>query len=124
MMRIMNILSITLLAFPLWAGASVPFTLPPGAKVSAPVQKDKGWQTVGELPVSFQQAQTQLSARIAAANWAHVHTITLGRDRVLDAWRRGKEELTVMVWRVETAKSGFSYGITRQDGTKGKERRK
>ena len=124
MTRINGMLTILLLASPLWAGALAPFTLPPGAKVSAPVQNGKGWQAVGELPVSFQQAQVQLSARIAAANWAHRHTITLGRDRVLDAWRRGKEELTVMVWRVETAKSGFSYGITREDAAKGKERRK
>lgn len=93
-----------------------PFTMPVRANVTETSADGKGWKANGEIAVSFEQAQAQFVAKIAAAGWAHLHTISLGRDRVLEAWSRGGEELTMMVWRIAPGKSGFSYGLSLKAG--------
>jgi len=99
---------------------SAPFTLPTRAKVVETAADGRGWTASGVIGVSFEQAQAQLSSKVSAAGWTHIHTIALGKDRVLDAWSRGEEELTVMTWRVAPGKSGFSYGVSRKAGGKQK----
>ncbi len=96
---------------------SAPFTLPVRAKVTETAADGKGWKASGEIAVSFQQAQAQLASKLSAAGWAHLHTIRLGPGRVLEAWSRAAEELTLMVWRVSPGKSGFSYGLSSKAGT-------
>ncbi len=96
--------------------AALPFTLPVRAKVTETAADGKGWKANGRVPVSFQQAKAQFGAKIAAAGWAHLHTIQLGGGRVLEAWSRGSEELTLMVWRISPGVSGFSYGLSSKAG--------
>jgi len=93
-----------------------PFTLPVRAKVTETAADGKGWKANGEIPVSFQQAQAQFTAKLSAAGWAHLHTIRLGPGRVLEAWSGATEELTLMVWRIGPGKSGFSYGLSSKAG--------
>lgn len=95
---------------------SAPFTLPVRAKVTETAADGKGWKANGSVPVSFQQAKAQFGSKIAAAGWAHLHTIQLGSGRVLEAWSRGSEELTLMVWRISPGVSGFSYGLSSKAG--------
>lgn len=94
--------------------AAGPFALPPGAKLAAPTADGKGWKASGEIALSFKQAEARLATAVSAAGWAHVHTIKLGKERILEAWSRGAEELTVMVWRIAPGRSGFSYGLSRK----------
>ena len=98
--------------FPAAAG---PFTLPPGAKV-AEAADAKGWQANGTIGLSFVQAKARLGTAISNAGWSHLHTIELSKDRILEAWSRGAEELTVMIWRISGGRSGFSYGISGKAG--------
>lgn len=91
-----------------------PFVLPPGVSLENPPLASKGWQGNGVLALSFLQAQKRLASSVAASGWRHLHTIELGRDRVLEAWSRGDEELTVMIWRIRPGESGFSYGVSRK----------
>ena len=98
-----------------FARAPAPFVLPARAKVIETAADGKGWAASGEIGVSFEQALAQLSSKVAAAGWTHIHTIALGKGRVLDAWSRGDKELTVMAWRIAPGKSGFSYGISSKD---------
>ena len=99
-----------------YARAPAPFVLPVQATVTETAADGKGWQANGEIAVSFEQAQAQLVSKVAAAGWAHIHTIPLGKDRVLEAWTRGTEELTLMVWRIAPGRSGFSYGLSSKAG--------
>lgn len=91
----------------------VAFTLPPGAKVAA-ASDARGWQANGTIALSFAQAKARLGTAISGAGWSHLHTIELSKDRVLEAWSRGGEELTVMIWRLAPGKSGFSYGLSKK----------
>ena len=95
---------------------SPPFTLPVRATVRETAADGKGWRANGEIAVSFEQAQAQLVSKVAAAGWEHIHTIPLGKDRILEAWTRGGEELMLMVWRIAPGRSGFSYGLSSKAG--------
>ncbi len=95
---------------------AAPFTMPVNAQVTHAAADGRGWKANGEIGVSFNQAQAQFAAKVAAAGWAHLHTISLGRNRVLEAWSRGGEELTLMIWRIAPGRSGFSYGLSMKAG--------
>ena len=99
-----------------FARAPAPFALPVRARIVQSAADGRGWAANGEIGVSFELAQAQLAAKAAASGWAHVHTICLGNDRVLDAWSRGSEELTLMVWRIAPGRTGFSYGVSSKAG--------
>lgn len=99
---------------------SVPFTLPPGVSVSAASEDGKGWAANGSVKLAFTAAKARLATAIAASGWKHEHSIDLGKDRVLEAWRRGDDELTVMIWRVAPGRSGFSYGLSAKGNSRGK----
>ena len=99
-----------------FARAPAPFTLPVRAKIVQAAADGKGWNANGEVSVSFQQARAQFAAKISAAGWGHLHTITLGKDRTLEAWSRENEELTLMIWRIAPGRSGFSYGLSSKAG--------
>ena len=108
-----KLLLLSLLSLASVRSLAAPFVLPPAATVFETAADGKGWQVSGTLSISFVQAQARLVTSIAAAGWSHLHTINLGKDRQLDAWSRGSEELTLMVWRIAPGKSGFSYGVSR-----------
>lgn len=93
-----------------------PFVLPPGASLENASAASQGWHGNGTLALSFLQAQKRLASSVAASGWRHLHTIELGRDRVLEAWSRGDEELTVMIWRIRPGESAFSYGVSKKAG--------
>ena len=94
------------------AGPDSPFVLPLTAKVTETSADGKGWKAGGEVELSFEQAKAQFASRISAAGWSHLHSIPLGRDRVLETWTRRGQELTLMVWRLAPGRSGFSYGLS------------
>jgi len=80
-------------------------------KASAP-GRGVGWPESGEMALSFEQAKIKLGVKAQAEGWRHIHTIQLGKDRVLEAWDRGGEEMTLMVWRIRAGYSGWSRGVT------------
>lgn len=108
-------------AFSAMAGA--PFRLPISATVEKSDAKAGGWKTIGTMSVSFRQARSQFASRLAASGWAHLHTIKLGKGRTVEAWHRGGEELTLMVWSLRPGKSGFSYGVSKKAGAAQTERK-
>jgi len=80
------------------------------------IKPSVGWPESGEIPLSFVSARKKLAVKLAKKGWCHVHTINLGKDRKLESWDRGGEELTLMVWRMGTGRTGYSLGITKKDG--------
>lgn len=107
---------LSFLSFSSFAAAPAPFALPIAAKVETGDAKAGGWKASGTVAVSFRQARAQFAVKIAAAGWTHMHTINLGKDRTVEAWQRGGEELTLMIWALGPGKSGFSYGVCKKAG--------
>ena len=98
--------------------APAPFALPIAATLAEGDAKAGGWKASGTIAVSYRQARAQFAVKVAAAGWAHMHTIKLGKDRTVEAWQRGGEELTLMIWAVGPGKSGFSYGVSKKAGAR------
>jgi hypothetical protein len=65
------------------------------------------------MPVTYVSAVTQMSACLRGQGWVVKQTIPLGRknDRTLINFQNGKQKITVMLWRIDLAKTGFSWGI-------------
>lgn len=66
------------------------------------------------MALSFAAARKKLAVKLAHRGWHHVHTIELAKDRYLEAWDRGGDELTLMVWRIAAGRTGYSLGITKK----------
>ena len=84
--------------------------------VSAAPARPVGWPESGEVALSFVAARKKLAVKLSKRGWRHVHTIELGKDRKLESWDRGGEELTLMTWRIGTGRTGYSLGITKKGG--------
>ena len=97
-------------------GAVEPFRLPVGARMAKNDAVSGGWQVSGQIDVPYVQARARFMSAVTAAGWALRHEIPLaGRDRTILAFMRGAYELTLMVSRISTARSAFSYGVSRRD---------
>ena len=97
----------------LLAVAAAPFVMPPNAVVDG-VNAERGWRQSGEMTLSYRQTRAQFGAKFSAAGWRHRHSVVLAKDRVVEAWERGDETLTFMVWRQAPDKTGFSWGVSRK----------
>lgn len=101
----------------LWVALTVsaePFWLPVSAEPDASAPSSGGWTSSGTMRVAVDLARRQLAVKLAASGWRHRHTIPLGGDRTVESWTRGKNELTLMTWRIAAGRTGYSFGITRQ----------
>jgi hypothetical protein len=94
--------------------AAEPFRLPVSAEPDASAPSSGGWTSSGTMRVAVDLARRQLAVKLAASGWRHRHTIPLGGDRTVESWTRGKNELTLMTWRIAAGRTGYSFGITRQ----------
>lgn len=101
----------------LWVALTVaaePFRLPVSAEPDSSAPASGGWTSSGTMRVAVDLARRQLAVKLAASGWRHRHTIPLGCDRTVESWTRGKNELTLMTWRIAAGRTGYSFGITRQ----------
>ena len=104
-----------------WSEAR-PFTLPIAAR-SAEMSKDgKGWLESGVMAVTFVQAEGSFKAALAQSGWKYLHAVALGKgnSHTLYTWRRGGDELTLMLRRIDVNRTAFSWGCQRlKKGGKG-----
>lgn len=95
--------------------AAEPFRIPVGAEVTSGVAETGGWAASGVVYAPYVQARARLIAAAAASGWRLSHEIPVGKvnGRTLLAFRRGQDELTLMVARSGVDRSVFSYGLSR-----------
>ena len=105
---------------PLLIVAYEPFRLPVGAIETSASPDGRGWLKTGVIPVTFVSARQQFASAIKVAGWRCVHSIPIGGadDKTIVSWRRGRQELTVMLWRIAVDRTGFSWGLTEVDNGK------
>lgn len=97
------------------------FTLPVGAKVLQTSPDGKGWMETGLVDVTFVQAVGRFKSALSRDGWTYQHAVPLAGPvgRTLYSWRRGKQELTVMLWNAGVGRTGFSWGVANET-SKGK----
>ena len=93
--------------------SGAPFRMPLGATVTERSADGKGWREGGVMTVPIAAARQSFMSSLLASGWSCVHVIPLdGNDRVLALWRRGRGELTTMLWRIDVNRTGFSWGLS------------
>ena len=98
------------------SAANRPFVLPVAARAFSSSEDGRGWQETGVARMTYVQAKGQFRATLAQAGWRFLHAVAFStrNDRVLLTWRKGSRELTMMVWRIDVDRTGFSWGISRK----------
>ena len=92
-----------------------PFTLPVAAKAVENSKDGKGWLESGVISVPFVQAEGSFKAALAQSGWKYLHSIALSRSNAhtIYTWRRGGQELTLMLRRIEVNRTAFSWGLAK-----------
>lgn len=95
-----------------------PFKLPPSAYVTESNLSGGGWLESGVILLTYVQAEAGFMTEMSRQGWRFVHSTTLNDGmtagtsrRKLSLWRCGRRELTLMLWRIDVGKTGFSWGI-------------
>ena len=92
-----------------------PFTLPIAAKAAEQSKDGKGWREGGMMSVPFVQAEASFKSAMAQSGWKYLHAVALskGNRHTLYTWRRGGNELTLMLRRIDVNKTSFSWGLAK-----------
>jgi hypothetical protein len=87
--------------------------MPVTAVITEADDSGKTWRRNGVMPVTYVSAVNQMRACLNGQGWVVKQVIPLGRrnDRTLINFVNGKQKITVMLWRIDLAKTGFSWGI-------------
>lgn len=87
--------------------------MPVTAVITEADDSGKTWRCNGVMPVTYVSAVNQMRACLTGQGWTVKQVIPLGRknDRTLINFENGKQKITVMFWRIDLAKTGFSWGI-------------
>lgn len=95
--------------------ATGPFRIPVGVELTSDGAGAGGWMASGVVHAPYVQARARLVAAVTASGWRLSHEIPIGKanGRTVLAFRRGQNELTLMVSRSGVDKSVFSYGLSR-----------
>ena len=105
------------------APSAAPFAMPLSARVAEGSPSGGGWLEKGVMDVTFVQAAGQFRAALAQSGWTLQHAVPIAgtNSRTLYTWRRGPREITLMLWRIDVGKTGFSWGLA--EAGKNKENR-
>ena len=92
-----------------------PFTLPIAAKSIETSKDGKGWLESGVITVPFVQAEGSFKAAMAQSGWKYLHAVALGKSNThtLYTWRRGGNELTLRLCRLDVNRTAFSWGLAK-----------
>lgn len=91
---------------------AVSFKLPIGSVVTQRDETGKTWKQNGILNVTYVSAVMQFNSALNSKGWHKIQQIDMGNDGMqsLMVWERGKVRITLMLWKISTSKTGFSWG--------------
>ena len=97
-----------------------PLRLPDGITSSA--CPENSWEYTGEIASNFVSARGRLSAWLQNSSWIPEKQITLDAHRmpqVILTFRNDEYELTLLLWKIQTDRTRFSYRRDRTPDWKG-----
>ena len=118
MNRIAYICGLMTLSFSCYAGtagrAKIEVPLPPLARVAENAVADNSWRQSGDISGSVAKVHGEFSAAMARGGWVLKNTIVLGRTprhSELTLWKKGKDQVLLMIWEKRAGLCGFSWGV-------------
>ena len=97
-----------------------PLLLPRGAEARR--CPENSWEYSGEIPANFVSARGQLSSWFQNLSWRPEKQITLDaslKPQILLTFTRQEYELTLLLWKIKTNLTGFSYRRDKKSDFKG-----
>lgn len=86
--------------------------VPPLALVENRDDSGKTWQVSGTLPGSPVVASREFEACFERQGWRLDKVVPIGRGgHNLYLWRKGRQDILLMLWGQSVAKTGFSFGL-------------
>ena len=84
----------------------------PSVQPPAAERKDVAWQHQETLPVTLSMAKQHVASRWRKEGYSMKHTIELDRreGRCIMLWIKDKEQIMVMLWKIDTNHTGCSWG--------------
>ena len=84
----------------------------PSLKTPSNNRKDVAWQHQETLPVTLSMAKQHVASRWQKQGYTLKHTIELDRreGRCIMLWIKDKEQIMVMLWKIDTNHTGCSWG--------------
>ena len=88
----------------------------PSVQPSSAERKDVAWQHQETLPVTLAMAKQHVASRWQKQGYTMKHTIELDRreGRCIMLWIKDKEQIMVMLWKIDTNHTGCSWGKVKQ----------
>ena len=71
-----------------------------------------GWTESGILPYSYAYARSYIGHKMRKDGWICKIGFTAGKKREQEhsVWYKGNRKMQVMIWRIESGKTGYSKG--------------
>ena len=93
------------------------FRLPLAACIVEKSKDGNGWLEQGVVGVTYVQAEGQFKSSLSRDGWVFLHKVPLAgpNERALYSWKRGRLSVTLMLWRIDVGKTGFSWGVADAD---------
>ena len=70
------------------------------------------WTESGVLPYSYAYARTSMGHKMRKEGWECKIGFTAGRKREQEhsVWQKGEKKVQLMIWRIDSGKTGYSKG--------------
>ena len=70
------------------------------------------WNVSGVLPYSYAYARSYMGHELRKQGWICKLGFTAGAKRQQEhsVWQKGNKKMQVMIWRIESGKTGYSKG--------------
>ena len=101
------------LVFARGAEPSTPFQLPTSAAGIRTDHSGQTWNMTGTLPFPIQKAEKEMRNRIEKEKFIFLHEIPMKSDgsRKLFAWKKADQRLILQLWKIDSRKTGFAWGM-------------
>ena len=85
---------------------------PPPVRTPSSDRKDVAWQHHETLGVTLAMAKLHVSSRWRKLGYSLKHTIEVDsrEGRIIMLWIKDKEQVMVMLWKIDTDHTGCSWG--------------
>ena len=103
---------ITTFIFLVLASFTVSIELPLGSTASISDDTGATWAQTGENDCSLLSAKSKWHASLKRQGWILKNEFSpiKSADQYFSVWRRNERRIILMLWRIDSGKSGFSWG--------------
>ncbi len=92
--------------------------MPMGFKAAVSNDTGKTWRETGTLAQPLAMARVAVRSSMVGQGYALVHDIAESENapRRFQLWRRGQEDVILMIWQEDPYTTGISWGLSERNG--------